>query len=134
MSERDERLRKLEPKISKQKADLLWVAAAADPKLRKHVDAFIGLESYRQLGSTFRENQVLLPPPSQGVVAGPIDIGEVWYDGPRGRLGLRPNELSKHTGIIGSSGSGKTSIGLRLVKSVIEQTDVPVVVFDIKRT
>jgi hypothetical protein len=134
MSERDERLRKLEPKISKQKADLLWVAAAADLRLRKHVDAFIGFESYRQLGSTFRENQVLLPPPSQSVVTGPIDIGDVWYDGPRGRLGLRPNELSKHTGIIGSSGSGKTSIGLRLVKSVIEQTDVPVVVFDIKRT
>jgi DNA-binding MarR family transcriptional regulator len=134
MSERDERLRKLEPKLSKQKADLLWLAAAADPSLRRHVDAYIGFESYRQLGSTFRENQILLPPPTREAIAGSVDVGEVWYDGPRGRLALQPRELSKHTGIIGSSGSGKTSLALHLVKSVIEQTDVPVFVFDIKRT
>jgi hypothetical protein len=134
MSERDERLRKLEPKLSKQKADLLWLAAAADPSLRRHVDAYIGFESYRQLGSTFRENQILLPPPAREAITGSVDVGEVWYDGPRGRLALQPRELSKHIGIIGSSGSGKTSLALHLVKSVIEQTDVPVFVFDIKRT
>ena len=131
-SDRDDRLRKLEPKLGENATRTLWLASQ-NPRLRRHIDPVISLLSDRLLQNSYREKQILLPPPEANVSAGPIKAGTVWYDSPRGNLGLHPNELVKHTGVVGASGSGKTTFGLRLTKSLLEN-DIPVVVFDVKRT
>ena len=132
MSERDDRLRKLEPKLGKKTSRALWLASR-DAKLRRHVDPFISALSDSLLGRHYREEQILLPPPSLPESAGSIDVGDVWYDEKRGRLGLRPEEVVRHVGILGASGSGKTTAAFRLVRSLLE-SGYPVIVFDVKRT
>lgn len=132
MIDRDERLRKLEPKIGSKTARALWLGSL-DPQLRRFVDPYIGALSDSLLQENYKHEKILLPPPEENVLAGPIDIGEVWYDGARGRLGLYRSELNKHVGIVGASGSGKSTLGLRLAKSLLEN-DFPIVVFDVKRT
>ncbi len=131
-SDRDDRLRKLEPKLGENATRTLWLASQ-NPRLRRHIDPVISLLSDRLLQNSYREKQILLPPPEANVSVGPIKAGTVWYDSPRGNLSLHPNELVKHTGVVGASGSGKTTFGLRLTRSLLEN-DIPVVVFNVKRT
>jgi len=120
MSERDDRLRKLEPKLGRKNADKLWLAAKALSGLRKHIDAYVGFQSYRQLQDTYRSQKVLLPPPSSEELRGPITVGKVMYDGQcHGVLGLHPNELA-HTAFIGATGEGKTTAAFRLARSLLE--------------
>ena len=118
--------------LEKERTNALWWAAQS-PRVRKRLDPYISLLSDRLLKYNYREKQILLPPPQPHQFAGPIKAGTVCYDRPRGQLGLHPNELVKHTGVVGASGSGKTTFGLRLTKSLLEN-DTPVVVFDVKRT
>ena len=80
MLERRDRLRKLAPVMGREAADLLSVAGDVDPRLRRHADALIALESYGRLGQTFRQDKILLPPPSRHQARGPIPLGNVFYN------------------------------------------------------
>jgi uncharacterized protein DUF87 len=127
----DNDLRKLAPKIGKAYAKRLRVLRLL-PGMRQTVDLVVARES-EKIGRHYTEEQILLPPPPALVANGPIHVGEVWYDGPRGPFGFERDELLKHLGICGASGSGKTTLGFQLARSLLQQ-DIPCVVFDVKRT
>ncbi|MEW5983716.1 MAG: hypothetical protein AB1806_15290 [Acidobacteriota bacterium] len=130
MSERDERLRKLEPKLGDATTRALWLAAQ-DSKLRKHVDPFISALGDSLLSESYKHQHILLPPPPD--VSGPIRCGTVHYDRPCGVFGLTKAEIVKKIAIVGASGTVKTTLAFQIAKSLLE-ADVPVCVWDPKRS
>ena len=60
---------------------------------------------------------ILLPPPDETEVAGDYPIGNVMYpDKPYGTFGIREKEWLRHCGIFGKTGSGKTTLAVRIIK------------------
>ncbi|MCA9272808.1 MAG: ATP-binding protein [Phycisphaerales bacterium] len=77
---------------------------------------------------------VLLDPPSGDQASGPISLGRIRH-GNRvlGGYGLTHSSLMRHTGVFGSSGSGKSNLVLHVLVQLIEQR-IPWVLFDYKRS
>src|SRR5262249_1804895 len=123
-----------EPKIGRPRAHQLH-AALHDvyPSQRKWAESQIITLARVLLSETYRQEKILLVPPKAMDVAGPIEVGDVCFDGPRGKLGLERSEFLTHVGLVGASGTGKSTLAMQLVAR-ISKDGVPVVVFDNKRT
>ena len=76
----------------------------------------------------------LFPPPAPERCLGSIDLGRVKYGGRTTHLfGLRTDELLRHVGLYGSSGSGKSN-GIALILDGLTREKVPFMLIDFKRT
>ncbi|RNC81389.1 MAG: ATP-binding protein [Phycisphaera sp.] len=77
---------------------------------------------------------VLLDPPSYDQAAEPVSLGQIRHGNRQlGSYGLTHEQLMRHTGVFGSSGSGKSNLVLHALTQLVEQ-GIPWLLFDYKRS
>ena len=65
---------------------------------------------------------ILLPPTEKEQTSGDYPIGEIIYPvQSRGTFGVREKEWIKHCGIFGKTGSGKTTLSVRIIKELCKK-------------
>jgi archaellum biogenesis ATPase FlaH len=103
-----------------------------DPRKKREIENMIDLLIAQHVPGLTSEH-ILLPPPEGDDIAGDYPIGEVSYpDASCGTFGIREPEWIKHCGIFGKTGSGKTTLALRILKELC-QKNRPFLIFDFKR-
>ena len=122
-------LRRLKPFIGK-KADKLWVRYMTGDRMEKEEwTQVINLlaEKYK---TDAMEESVTLPPPVKEECTGDIPIGDTRYlNQPAQKFSLNLPELTRHMGIFGSTGTGKTTLAKNILKELTKQ-NIPFIVFD----
>ncbi len=94
-------------------------------EIENHIDMLIS-----RLVKQDIEDEIILPPPDKGISAGDINIGKVEYL--RKQLfdfKLKLSDINRHTGIFGSTGSGKTTFARNLILQ-LHQKKIPFMIFD----
>jgi len=125
-------LRKLKPFIGKR-ADGLWIRYnSSNFKEQKEWLTVINLFKEKYHIDDIEE-AIVLPPPNKGLADGDITLGNIRYLGqPAYKIGVRLPELTRHTGIFGSTGTGKTTIAKNILRELIK-INVPFIIFDWER-
>jgi hypothetical protein len=125
-------LQKLKPFLG-EKADLLWIRYQTAEKMEKpDWERNINLLA-QKYGVDTVEDMIVLPPPLPGISAGDLNIGKTKYlDHAPADFGLHFSELTRHMGIFGSTGSGKTSLAKNILRQLIYK-NIPFIVFDWER-
>ncbi|MBC8391229.1 MAG: ATP-binding protein, partial [Deltaproteobacteria bacterium] len=123
------KLKKLKPFIGKR-ADALWVRFnSGDRDEKQELLQVINLIS-EKYGVDSIEDQIVLPPLDAEEAKGDISIGQIHYlNKPPYNLSLRFSELTRHTGIFGSTGTGKTSLAKNILRELVAK-NIPFIVFD----
>lgn len=128
----EELFRKLKPVLG-ERVDALWLDYQLNPESKKELEGLLRALASQHLGSTFEEKEVLLVPPSVEVGEGDYELGRIVYGSrEQGRFGLRENEWIQHIGIFGRTGSGKTNVGMLILRKLLEKQK-PFFIFDWKR-
>ena len=129
MQDIKETLRKLKPFIGK-KADKLWVRHSTGDRLEKQEwEQVINLLAEKYRISTI-EDSITLPPPVKEESRGDIFIGDTRYlSQPSLKFSLNLPELTRHMGIFGSTGTGKTTLAKNILRELTKQR-IPFIVFD----
>ncbi len=79
------------------------------------------------------EDKLLLKPPGKDAAQGEIPIGKVTYNKKElYDFKIGKQDLIRHVGVFGKTGSGKTNIAFHLVKGLLQE-EVPFIIFDWKR-
>jgi len=122
-------LQKLKPFIGK-KADALWVRYNTGDRIEKQEwEQMINLLAEKYQVSSVEE-KILLPPPPKEDLQGEISIGSTQYlNHPSRQFGLHLSELTRHVGIFGSTGTGKTTLAKNILRELISHK-IPFIVFD----
>ena len=122
-------LQKLKPFIGK-KADALWVRYNTGDRIEKQEwEQVINLLAEKYQVSSIEEDH---PPPStpKKDLHGDISIGSTQYlNHPSQQFGLNLPELTRHVGIFGSTGTGKTTLAKNILRELIKHK-IPFIVFD----
>ena len=122
-------LQKLKPFIGK-KADALWVRYNTGDRIEKQEwEQMINLLAEKYKVSSIEE-EILLPPPQKGDLQGEISIGNTHYlNQTSHQFGLHLSELTRHVGIFGSTGTGKTTLAKNILRELVSHK-IPFIVFD----
>jgi len=125
-------LRKLKPFIGK-KADGLWIRYnSSNLKDRQEWLTVINILKEKYHIDDIEED-IVLPPPDRNLARGDISIGDIRYLGyPSYNIGISRPELTRHTGIFGSTGTGKTTLAKNILREMM-RIKVPFIVFDWER-
>lgn len=128
----DDLFKVLKPVLG-NRARALWIEYWLHPESRRDIEALMRVLASQHLGEDFDRRHVLLAPPPQRLADGEYPLGTVVY-GNRELypFALRENEWIQHLGIYGRTGSGKTNVGLLIVKQLLEKRK-PFLIFDWKR-
>lgn len=135
----DAKLRSLEPilgtiKTLKLRQMYLYEDTIAG---KKEVENYIDILISKHVKKTPDET-IILPPPKDTLFATAgaapdtksFSIGRTVYLGkPISQFNISPKDLTRHAGIFGSTGSGKTTFAAGLLASIIEE-DIPFIVLD----
>lgn len=125
---------RLAPIIGSSKAERLWLLYQTEPDLerKREVEAAIRSLAFRHLGQSYTKDRILLPPgPTR---SGDIHVGTVHYGGKEAAgFFLERDDLLRHCGIFGMTGSGKTNLALHLIRQFLKK-GMPFMVFDWKRS
>jgi hypothetical protein len=127
----DEKLRMLLPVLGHRKVGRLrqMYLFEDDSRAKREIESHIDLLIARHVKTTV-DDSVILPPPSASICPGDIDIGTVEYlDRPLCPFGLKLKDINRHVGVFGSTGSGKTTFALNLIRKLHAQ-GLPFVIFD----
>jgi len=125
--------KKLKP-ILGSKIDELYFKylIAEDYEEKNEMIQFISILYKKHLGGILDE-KILLEPPKKSFVQGEYYLGDVEYaDENLFPFSLQEKDWSRHVCISGMSGSGKTTIALKILDNFIEK-DKPFLVFDWKK-
>ena len=122
-------LRKLKPFIG-QKADGLWLRYnASNVKERQEWLTIINILKEKHHIDDIDED-IVLPPPDRNLAQGEIPLGNIRYlNHPTYPISIHRPELTRHTGIFGSTGTGKTTLTKNILREMI-RINVPFMVFD----
>lgn len=122
-------LRKLKPFIGKR-AESLWIRYnACSLKERPEWITIINILKEKYHIDNI-EKDIVLPPPAKNVAKGDIDLGNIRYlNHPSCKVGVRLPEFTRHTGIFGSTGTGKTTLAKNILRELV-RIEVPFIVFD----
>lgn len=130
----EEKLRLLKPILPLKQWEYLRLRHVMEKDFRKRFETenLIDMLIAKKVPGLQME-QILLPPPDESQLSGDYPIGRISYpDNPKGILGIREKEWIKHCGIFGKTGSGKTTLMVRILKELCEK-DKPFLIFDYKR-
>ena len=122
-------LQKLKPFIGK-KADKIWVRyTSADRFESRHWEQITNLLAEKYKINTVEET-IVLPPPDKETAKGDLRIGRTSYlNQPSYEFGIDFHELTRHVGVFGSTGAGKTTLSKNILRELI-QNKIPFIVFD----
>jgi len=130
----EEKLRLLKPilPLSQWNGLRIRYIFETDFRKRQEIETMLDVLIAKQVPGLPSEH-ILLPPPDKTKVAGDYPIGDVIYpEKPCGTFGIREKEWIRHCGIFGKTGSGKTTLSVRIIKELC-QKDKPFLIFDYKR-
>lgn len=122
-------LRRLRPFLGK-KVDSLWARwQTAEPDDRQDWEHRIQLLAHKFKIDAV-DDRIILPPPPATDSPGSIELGSVSYLGKQyQRFGIDLATLTRHMGIFGSTGSGKTSLAKNILRSLYSR-NIPFIAFD----
>ncbi len=130
----EELVRKIAP-VYPQKASDLWTLylSAPDQKTRHSVENQINLLAQKTLGYTFQKNHILLPPEFIKKKRRDYKLGYARYKHLKQPFYLEEADLLRHIAIIGSTGSGKTTLSKQIIRGLISDNK-PFLLCDWKRS
>ncbi|MCP3931498.1 MAG: ATP-binding protein [Bacteroidetes bacterium] len=131
MNKIDGKLQLLKPVLGTRKTDGIrqLYFLADDFKERAEVENYIDLLLSR-LVKTQPENEIILPPPLQQFCNGEVLLGNIEYLGKTIRpFSLTFKDINRHLGIFGSTGSGKTTLALGVIKQ-LQRNNIPFLIID----
>jgi hypothetical protein len=103
-----------------------------DPRKKADMETMIDFLIAKHIPGLTADH-ILLPPPDAKTLEGEYPIGQVIYpDKAFGRFGVSEKEWIRHCGIFGKTGSGKTTLAIRILKEICAQGK-PFLLFDYKR-
>ena len=127
----DEKLRILQPILGTRKVmglrGMYYMKKDFRDKARieNHIDLLISTLAKKGI-----DEEIILPPPEADICEGDIDIGKVEYLGiQRESFKLKLKDITRHMGIFGSTGSGKTTFSRNFIHKLHKQ-NIPFLVFD----
>ncbi|MFC1488947.1 ATP-binding protein [Thermodesulfobacteriota bacterium] len=122
-------LQKLKPFIGK-KADAFWVRYMTSDRFeRQEWEQTINLLAQKYNVDSV-DDEVVLPPPSAELSEGDINIGQINYlDHQAHDFDISLPEITRHMGIFGSTGSGKTTLAKNIIRKLVKK-NIPFIVFD----
>ncbi len=127
----DEKLKMLQPVIGSAKANKLKLIYSFedDYRRKKEIENHIDLLIAQHVKSEVND-QIVLPPPPKDLSSGHIHIGDIEYASKR----LHPfyldfKDLNRHMGVFGSTGSGKTTFTINLIRQLYKN-GIPFLIFD----
>jgi len=129
-------LRKLAPVVGSARVNELWrVYLASDMDDQRELERILEAQAANLLNEDAAGSPAgLFPPPPPERAIGSLDLGRIKYGGRTTHLfGLRTEELLRHVGLYGSSGSGKSN-GIALILDGLTREKVPFMLVDFKRT
>jgi hypothetical protein len=133
MDEVKNTLRRLKPFIGK-KADRIWmryITAGIDEKSQWQQMVNLLAQKYK---IDMVDDTITLPPPPKEITQGDIFIGSTSYlNKPSCEFGVSFGELTRHLGIFGSTGTGKTTLSKNILRDLIRR-EIPFIVFDWEKT
>lgn len=127
----DEKLKLLQPVLGSRKVQGLrqMYFFADDSREKREIEARIDLLISRLVKKDIAD-EIILPPPEAADASGDIDCGDIVYLGRKtGRLGLKLRDVNRHTGIFGSTGSGKTTFAMNMIRQ-LHKRGIPFLIFD----
>lgn len=130
----EEKLRILKPILQPKQWEYLRMiyAMEKDFKKRFQIENMIDMLIAKHVPG-LQMDQILLPPPDAEQSSGEYPIGRINYPGNRNSIfGVREKEWIKHCGIFGKTGSGKTTLMVKILKDLCDK-DKPFLIFDYKR-
>jgi hypothetical protein len=129
MEEVKSKLRQLKPFIGK-KADRIWVRYTTADKIEaRQWEQVVNLLAEKYKTNSIEE-EIILPPPDSTTAKGDIQIGRTNYlKHPANQFGINFYELTRHAGIFGSTGTGKTTLSKNILRELIGKK-IPFIVFD----
>ena len=130
----EDKLKLLRPFLSPKKWSYLRIGYVfeKDFKKKKEMETLIDVLISQHVPG-LKSDHILLPPPEKEKLAGEYLIGNVLYpDKPVATFGVRENEWIRHCGIFGKTGSGKTTLAIRIIKELCRRKK-SFLIFDYKR-
>ena len=130
----EEKLRILKPILPQKQWDYLRLRFILEKDIRKRfeIENLIDLLIAQNVPG-LQMDQILLPPPNGKELSGDYPVGRINYPNNKNSIfGIREKEWIKHCGIFGKTGSGKTTLMVRILKELCEK-DKPFLIFDYKR-
>jgi DNA-binding MarR family transcriptional regulator len=127
----DEKLKILQPVLGPERIDRLrqMYFFEDDFREKKELESHMDLLISRYVKKDVND-QIILPPLPKDLCAGHISIGELEYLGRKiSPLYLRLKDINRHVGIFGSTGTGKTTFALNLIRQ-LHKKGLPVLIFD----
>ena len=127
----DEKLKMLVPVLGEQKVNRLRQMYFYEDDFRQkreiesHIEALVARHVKPEV-----EEKIILPPPKKEQLQGAVHIGDVEYlDKKLNPFGLNLKDVNRHIGIFGSTGSGKTTLALNLIRRFHDRK-IPFMIFD----
>ena len=130
----EEKLRILKPILQTKQWDYLRMSYAMEKDFKKRfqIENLMDILIAHNVPG-LQMDQILLPPPDVQQLSGEYPIGRINYPNNKNSIfGIREKEWIKHCGIFGKTGSGKTTLMVRILKELCEK-DKPFLIFDYKR-
>ena len=127
----DEKLRTLQPILGNNKTSKLRMMYCYedDYRRKKEIENHIDLLIARHVNKDIEE-KIILPPPPENLCKGNIHIGDIEYlDKKCYPFNLDLKDVNRHIGIFGSTGSGKTTFAINLLRK-FHKAGIPFLVFD----
>jgi len=131
MNQIDEKLKLLQPVLGPIKAKRLrqMYLFEDDFRLKKEIENRIDLLIAKHVKKEI-EDEIILPPPENGLCIGDINLGKIEYLGMKmNPFSLKLKDINRHVGIFGSTGSGKTTIAKNIIRQ-LHKKGIPFLIFD----
>ena len=121
-------LQKLKPMLGK-KADLIWRRYQFADRIERTDWAQKIRWLAQKHGIDEVDDAIVMPPPKPEECIGDLPLGSIRYIDQKQSIALRLAELTRHCGVFGSTGTGKTTFAKHLLRQLLAK-NIPFIIFD----